>query len=131
MCYCLDKEQLLAGFINTNKDGLKFVLQDVYDYLSVLWNAGCGPIRLNFTRQEMTFYLNRCVDICVEKEPNGWKINKSYLSDEFQSEEERNFLGGNKELAKKWDLFCRLQVDFRTPRYLLDAMGFRFVHTGV
>lgn len=34
MCYCLDKEQLLAGFVNTNKDGIKFELQDIYDTLN-------------------------------------------------------------------------------------------------
>ena len=130
MCYCLDKEQAVAGFVNCNRDGLKFVLRDVYDYLSVLWNAGCGPIRLNFTRKEMEMYLDRCGGICVEKEPSGWKINKSYLSEEFRSEEEREFLHGDRERARQWDLFCRLQVDFRTPRCLLDAMGFRFVHTG-
>ena len=128
MCVALEKEQAVAGFINCHEDGLEFTVQDVYSYIRSLWNAGCGSVRLNFTQHELEFFLNRCAGICLQKIPSGYKIDKSLLSDEM-SEKEREFLHGNKELAKSFDLFCRLQVDLRTPTMLLDEMGFRFLHT--
>ena len=127
MCVAIDKEQVVAGFINQNKDGLDFTLHDIYDYISSLWNAGCGPIRLNFKRQELQNYLESCNGICLRITPQGYKIDKSLLSEEM-TPEEKEFLHNNKDLAKSFDLFCRLQVDLRTPRHLLDAMGFRFIY---
>lgn len=127
MCVAIDKEQVVAGFINRNKDGLDFTLHDIYDYTSSLWNAGCGPIRLNFKRQELQNYLESCNDVCLRITPQGYKIDKSLLSEEM-TPEEKEFLHNNKDLAKSFDLFCRLQVDLRTPRHLLDAMGFRFIY---
>ena len=53
MSVAVDKEQVVAGFVNRNNDKLEFTLDDVYSYILSLWNAGCGPVRLNFTRQEM------------------------------------------------------------------------------
>lgn len=128
MCVAIDKEQVVAGFINQNKDGLDFTLHDIYDYISSLWNAGCGPIRLNFKRQELQNYLESCNGICLRITPQGYKIDKSLLSEEM-TPKEKEFLNNNKDLAKSFDLFCRLQVDLRTPRHLLDAMGFRFIYT--
>lgn len=128
MCVALNKEQVVAGFINRNEDGMCFTLQDIYDYTSSLWNAGCGPIRLNFKRQEMKNYLDMCNNICLRRTPQGYTIYKGDLRSTFTSPEEKEFLHDDEELAKSFDLFCRLQVDFRTPRNLLDAMGFRFIH---
>ena len=128
MCVAIDKEQVVAGFINQNKDGFDFTLHDIYDYISSLWNAGCGPIRLNFKRQELQNYLESCNGICLRITPQGYKIDKSLLSEEM-TPKEKEFLNNNKDLAKSFDLFCRLQVDLRTPRHLLDAMGFRFIYT--
>lgn len=127
MCVAIDKEQVVAGFINQNKDGLDFTLHDIYDYISSLWNAGCGPIRLNFKRQELQNYLESCNGVCLRITPQGYKIDKSLLSEEM-TPEEKEFLNNNKDLAKSFDLFCRLQVDLRTPKHLLDAMGFRFIY---
>ena len=129
MCYAVDKEQVVAGFINRNADGTEFTLQDVYDFISHMWNAGVGPIRLNFKRREMDHYLDACRGICLDRIGDTYTINKSYLSDHM-TPEEREFLGDDKERAKSFDLFCRLQVDMRTPRDLLDVMGFRYIHTG-
>ena len=172
MCegYAIDVEQVVGGFINVHEDGEYFVLQDVYDYISSLWNAGCGPIRLNFTRPEMVKYLDRCNGICldvcntrriyytgkrdgkkrwinefnygiyyvtergiIEGEAANyyqWRINKSYLEPLPENvKEERNFFRNyNKAMAISFDLFCRLQIDLRTPRNLLDTMGFGFIH---
>ena len=129
MSVAVDKEQVVAGFINRNKDHLEFTLEDVNAYILSLWNAGCGPIRLNFTSQELKNYLDKCDGVCLRIRKNGqYTIDKSLLSTKM-SEKEKIFLRNDKELAKSFDLFCRLQVDIRTPRYLLDAMGFRFIYT--
>ena len=127
MSVAVDKELVVAGFINTHKDGTVFTIDNVYAYITSLWNAGCGPIRLNFTKPEMIDYLKRCDGVCLQIIQSGYRIDKSLLSDEM-TEEERKFLRNDKELAKSFDLFCRLQVDFRTRGLLLDAMGFRFIY---
>lgn len=127
MSVAVDKEQVVAGFINTNKDGLEFSTEDIYSYVLSLWNAGCGPIRLNFTRYEMEMFLNNCDGVCLRTTGEGYVIDKSLLNPNM-SEKERELLHNDKELAKSFDLFCRLQVDIRTPRYLLDAMGYRFLY---
>ena len=127
-CVALEKEQAVAGFINTHKDGLEFTTEDVYKYITSLWNAGCGPVRLNFRKHELINYINRCDTVCLRQIGlERWRIDKSLLSDQM-SQEEKVFLHNNKDLAKSFDLFCRLQVDLRTPEYLLAAMGFRFIY---
>ena len=35
----------------------------------------------------------------------------------------------NEELAKSFDLFCKLHVDIRTPHHLLDAMGYHYIYS--
>lgn len=128
MSVAIDTEQVIAGFVNINKDGLEFSVEDIYDYITSLWNAGCGPLRINFKKDELINYINRCNGICLRKIGfQCWRIDKLLLSDQM-SPEEREFLNDNKELAKSFDLFCRLQVDLRTPKYLLDAMGFKFLY---
>lgn len=127
MCVAVEKEQVVAGFVNRNRDGFEFTLRDIDDYILSLWNAGCGPIRLNFKRQELRNYLDRCDGICLQVTPRGYRIDKSLLSAEMTSEESE-FLHNDRELAKSFDLFCRLQVDLRTPSSLLDAMGYRFIY---
>ena len=105
MSVAVDKEQVIAGFININEDGLKFSVEDVYDYITSLWNAGCGPVRINFKKNELINYINRCNGICLRKIGfQCWRIDKSLLSDQM-SHEEREFLNDNKELAKSFDLF--------------------------
>lgn len=123
----IDKEQVVAGYINRHDDCLEFTVHDVEEYIRSLWNAGCGPIRLNFTQQELRNYLDQCKGLCLQIMPGGYRIDKSLLSDRILPSE-NDFLHGNKELAKSFDLFCRLKVDIRTPPNLLDAMGFRFVY---
>ena len=129
MSYAIDKEQVVAGYVNTHKTDTEFTVDDIYKYTSTsLWNAGVGPIRLNFTRMEMVRFLNKCVGHFLWRTANGWKIDKSLLNDTFTEEEKKHFDTDNKELARSFDLFCRLQVDMRTPDLLLDAMGFHFVY---
>lgn len=127
MCVAVETEQVVAGYVNRNRNGTEFNLDDIENYIGTLWNAGCGPIRLNFTRDEMSRFLDACDGICLRKTVTGWQIDKELLSDEM-SPKERELMHGDKELAKSFDLFCRLQVDFRTPYRLLDAMGYRFLY---
>ena len=127
MSFAIDKEQAVAGFINRNSDGMEFMLDDVYDYVTSLWNAGCGPIRFNFKRNELINYLKSCENICLRITPKGYKIDKSFLSNDM-TQEEKEFLHDNEELAKSFDLFCKLQVDIKTPSRILDAMGYRFIY---
>lgn len=128
MSVAIDTEQVIAGFVNINEDGIEFSVEDIYNYITSLWNAGCGPLRINFKKDELINYINRCNGICLRKIGfQCWRIDKLLLSDQM-SPEEREFLNDNKELAKSFDLFCRLQVDIRTPKYLLDAMGFKFLY---
>ena len=128
MCVAVEKEQVVAGFINRNKDGMDFTLKDIDAYILSLWNAGCGPIRLNFTIKELKNYLERCDGVCLRITSDGYRIDKSFLSTKM-TKQEQEFLHNDKNLAKSLDLFCRLQVDIRTPRHLLDVMGFRFIYT--
>ena len=123
----VDVELVVCGYINTHKDGTEFTIDNVYDYIGRLWNAGCGPIRLNFTRDQMYRYLDKCQDICLDKTYNGYKINKSYFSDAM-TPKEAELLHNNKDLAKSFDLWCKMQVDWRTPNRILDAMGYRFLY---
>lgn len=127
MAVAVDENLVVAGFVNTHKDGTLFDLDSIYNYIGVLWNAGCGPVRLNFTRDQMTRFLDSCDGICLKKTTDGWRIDKSLLSNAM-TEKERELLRDSKELAKSFDLFCRLQVDWRTPNRLLDAMGFRYLY---
>jgi hypothetical protein len=128
MAYAINVEQVVAGFVNTHKDGLQFDLKDVQNYTLHLWNCGVGPLRLNYTNAELENYLDLCIGVCLQRSPKRWKIDKSLLSDEM-SPKEAKFLHNDKDLAKSFDLFYRLQVDIRTPHMLLDAMGFRFIYS--
>lgn len=123
----VDVNQVVAGFVNRNKDGIEFTIEDVYSYILSLWNS-CGLVRLNFTKPQCIEYLNKCDGVCIRITSKGWKIDKSLLSDKFISPKEEKFLNNDKELAKSFDLFCRLQVDIGTDRYLLDAMEYRFLY---
>lgn len=127
MAYAIDKNTVIAGFVNTHKDRTEFDLNDIYNYIISLWNAGVGPIRLNFTKAEMKYYLEACVGVCLQRTLDHYYIDKSLLNDKM-SKKEANLLNNNKELAKSFDLWCRLQVDLRTPRMLLDAMGYKFLY---
>ena len=127
MCVALEKEQVVAGYVNRHADGLEFTIHQVNDYIMSLWNAGCGPIRLNFTQQELRDYLDSCRGICLSSTQPGYVIDKSGLSFVMTSEE-RIFLNNDMKLAESFALFCRLQVDLNMPDRLLDAMGFRFMY---
>lgn len=127
MAYALEKEQVVAGFINTHKAGIEFTLNDINEYIRSLWNAGVGPIILNFTQKELKAYLDTCDKICLDKTISGYRINKNYLNPNM-SQKERELLHNNEALAKSFDLFCKLRVDLRTPELLLDAMGFHYIY---
>lgn len=50
MCIAVDKELIITGFLNQLSKEESFTIDDVMEYVRMLWNAGCGPIRLNFSR---------------------------------------------------------------------------------
>lgn len=127
MSVALDVNQAVAGFVNTHDDKLVFTLQDVNDYIVSLWNAGCGPVRLNFTQNELANYLDSCMGICLDKYSPRYKINKSLL-DDCLNETELSILNHDEEKIKSFILFCKLKVSINTNDYLLDAMGFRFMY---
>lgn len=127
MCIAIEKEQVVAGFVNQNSDGTEFTIDQVNDYIMSLWNAGCGPIRLNFTQQELRDFLESCRGICLSSTHPGYVIDKSNLSSDM-TEQERKALRNDKKLADSFALFCKLRVDLRTPDRLLDFMGFRFMY---
>lgn len=128
MSYAIDKEQVVAGYVNTHKTGTKFSLDDIYEYTRLLWNAGVGPIRLNYTRPEMRAFLGKCVGVFLRRDGEDYRIDKTLLKDTFTQKEKEFFKTDSKELARSFDLFCKLQVDMRTPDLLLDAMGFHFIY---
>lgn len=127
MCVAVEKEQVVAGYVNQHDDGFRFTLDDLNKYVLSLWNAGCGPIRLNFTQQELRDYLDRCDGICLSSTPGGYVVDKTHLSIDLTKEEEA-LLHHDKGRVQSYALFCILQVDSRTPNRLLDAMGFRFMY---
>ena len=126
-CVAVETNQVIAGYVNTHPNGHVFTIDDVYNYIRSLWNAGCGPIRLNFTQQELRDYLESCRGICLSSTYPGYMIDKSGLNF-VMTAEERRLLGDNPKRAQSFALFCKLQVDIMTPDYLLDAMGFRFMY---
>lgn len=128
MCLAVEKEQVVAGYVNQHVDGMEFTIDQVNDYIMSLWNAGCGPIRLNFTQQELRDYLESCRGICLSITHPGYVIDKSRLSFDM-TEQERGALNNDAKLAESFALFCKLRVDLKTPERLLDAMGFRFMYT--
>lgn len=127
MCVAIEKEQVVAGYVNRNADGTEFTIDQVNDYIMSLWNAGCGPIRLNFTQQELKDYLESCRGICLSSIHPGYMIDKSRLGTDM-TEQERRVLHNDTKLVQSFALFCKLRVDLKTPNRLLDAMGFRFMY---
>lgn len=128
MSVALEVEQAVAGFVNTSPDGRQFAIEDVNVYIMSLWNAGCGPVRLNFTQPELHSFLDKCCDICLVKTATGYKVEKSKIDIERLTQREREALGGDEKRARSFVLFCDLRVDLKTPDRLLDAMGFRFMY---
>lgn len=126
-CVAVEANQVIAGYVNTHSDGHVFTIDDVYNYILSLWNAGCGPIRLNFTQRELRDYLESCRGTCLSNAHSGYVIDKSGLNF-VMTEEEQRFLNDDPKRVQSFALFCKLQVDVGTPDPLLDAMGFRFMY---
>ena len=130
MAVAIDKNLVVAGFINTSEDKLEFTLQDVIRFIRTrLWNAGAGPVRWNFTEYQLARYLDNCDGVCLRcVGTNKYIVDKSLLNPNFHSLREAELMYNDPELAKSFDLFCRLQVDIRTARHLFDAMGYRWIY---
>lgn len=128
MSVALEVEQAVAGFVNTSPNGRQFAIEDVNTYIMSLWNAGCGPVRLNFTQPELHSFLDKCCDICLVKTATGYKVEKSKIDIGRLTQQEWEALGGDEKRARSFVLICDLRVDLKTPDRLLDAMGFRFMY---
>ena len=136
MAVALEVEQAVAGYVNTHRHGEEFTIENIRNYIMSLWNCGCGPIVLNFNKNDLIQFLESCKGICLSKDTVGkdkWKIDKSYLAQEepFDMEDIKRYFDYDEEKIRKFKLFCKLRVRLlHTPDNLLDAMGFRFMYTG-
>lgn len=127
MSIAVEKDQVVAGYVNKHKDGTRFTIDDIYDYIGDLWNAGCGPVRPNFTRMELKYFLDIRDGICLKTTIGGYVIDKSKLSPAM-TEVEAEIFHNDENIAKSFDLFCKLRVNLATEHKLLDYMGFRFIY---
>lgn len=123
MCVAVDKELIVAGFLNQQADNASFTIDDIMEYVRMLWNAGCGPIRLNFSRQDLADFLARCYPI-VTTLPDSYQMNSDAI--EVSSDDIDTY---GKYNAKSFSLFDKLNARRNTPDSLLDAMGYYFLHT--
>ena len=135
MSICVEKEQVVCDFLNHREHGATFTLKELIDHTDSMWNAGCGPIRLNFTEEEMRGFLVLCEGKFLEKAgKDKWTIDKSKLAT-MLTEEEKEYHGiknalhklEEKTIAQRIDLFCQLGVDIQTNKYLLEHMGCEFL----
>lgn len=126
MAIAVEKELVVAGFINKHPDGHVFSLKDVDNFRRLLWNAGCGALRLNFTQQEMDDFLSNCSPIIL-KIGNKFVIKK----DSLKASERNIKVCGSEENAKSYDLLIRMGVVPKADEelwLLYDFMGYRFLH---
>ena len=123
MCVALDKELLVAGFINhRNDDPKQFKIDDVLSFIGVLWNSGCGPIRPNFTVNELKDYLASCAPIICES--NGsYSINFHAVNPNHDIKKAFK----DTDNAKKIELLNCLHANINIPRTLLCAIGYGFL----
>lgn len=124
MCLALDKEHLVAGFINRTKDQERFRLEDVMGFINVLWNIGCGPVSPNFTQQELQDFLTtKCEFVITEDSDGSFYIDRSSL----YPREKALQCFDNMEQAKRVELLLRLNARINIPHQLLSAIGYGFM----
>lgn len=123
MCVAVEKELVMAGFLNQQADKDVFTVDDIMEYVRMLWNAGCGPIRLNFSRQELADFLLNC-SLVKNAEDFSYTINPDGLH--ITNEEIASH--GNKGNAISYKIFDSLNAQRNVPYELLDQMGYRFLY---
>ncbi len=123
MCVGLDKELLVAGYVNQMADNESFTINDMMEYMGELWNAGCGPISPNFTRQELWDYLHSCKSLI--QECNGhFTIDRSSLNPNGAV---KKIFESNEKNAISYELLLRLHASINIPKQLLNAIGYGFM----
>lgn len=120
------KEAVVAGYVNQHNNGEFLSADAIYAYLPSLRNAGCGPIRLDFTREDIERFLNQCVGICLSRVPGGYVIDKSTILNGISIGDHKGLLFMDRRQAESYALFHKLKVDERTPDGVKDVMGFEF-----
>lgn len=123
MCVAIDKELVVVGFLNQQAGNESFTIDDVMEYVRMLWNAGCGPIRLNFSRQELVDFLAVCSPL-INMSADSYQMDHSAIT--ISSDDISQY--GNEYNAWSYKLFTILCARRNTPNHLLDAMGYRFLH---
>lgn len=125
MSYAIEANTVLAGFINSNQNGTNFTINDIYNYITELWNAGIGPIRLNFTEHQLKSVLEN--NSWIIKNGYSYTIKKKDIIEKELTERERRLLKYNKKLYQSYMILCDLQFDIGVPSRLLDFMNFNFL----
>lgn len=121
MCVALDKELAVAGYLNTRPIEESFTVENIMHYVDSLWNAGCGPIRLNFTVPELQRFLESSSPV-IQKKGDAFHLNTDSLQvDGFVREALKN-----DRYILSFALFSKLKAIINVPRILLDEMGYGF-----
>lgn len=120
MSVALDIKTAFAGFLNDKimaETLIIFSPDDIEHYVRRLWNAGCGPVIEDYSRQELIYYLdNNCV-----KMPYG---RYCISLDEFKGDAVLSEELGSELAAKRFSLFYDIGARINYPYLLLKYMGF-------
>ncbi len=130
MCVAIDKELVVIGYINNHledNDNVSFDLDDIYAYIVTLWDVGCGPIRVNFTKSDMEDYLEQCVrsHILEKTGDDGRYVFRNHMTPrraEFLEHYRNNLC------AERYDIFCSFGGQLSARAELLKSMGYGFLY---
>lgn len=122
MCVALDKELLIAGYLNSKDLKSSFTVDDLIEYMRSLWNAGCGPVCPNFTKWELDSFLSSSK--LFDKKDNSYVLNREQLSSVPYAYRLNQI---SEENRWKFILFCELEAKWNVPRNLLNATGYSFL----
>lgn len=128
MCIALEKEIAVAGLLNrkirsatTSRDNLYISAEDVFAFSKSLWDAGCGPIVLNFDRSDLIVLFNKHVSIFEKDHQDRYKIRlgEICLVGMLSSEAKEN-------LALRFFKLLGAQLSYPKELYEFMSLGFIF-----
>lgn len=122
MCVALDKGIVVAGYVKKYSNR-SFSPEDIIQYTRSLWNAGCGPVILNFTKQDLDSFLSS-LDPIIQRRGDKYQAN----IEKIDVEEDLLRYFKNHENARYFKLFCILNARFNTPKPIINAMGYDFLY---
>lgn len=124
MALALDKEHLVVGFINRTKDQEQFSLEDVLNFINVLWNIGCGPVVPNFSKEELRDYLDTSCSFILKKSvDDNYYIDRSSI----RPRSEVCLAFSDAEQAMRVELLLRLNGRINVSNKLLSVLGYGFL----